>query len=63
MTMKLFRVVVRGPGGDRTIRVPSPTTVQAGDAAAFVDRGALPALSHELRAAFEANLARQEANR
>lgn len=36
---------------------------QAGDAAAFVDRGALPALSHELRAAFEENLARQEANR
>ncbi|MDO9607296.1 MAG: subclass B3 metallo-beta-lactamase [Brevundimonas sp.] len=36
---------------------------QAGDAAAFVDRGALPALSHELRAAFESNLARQEANR
>lgn len=34
---------------------------QAGDAAAFVDRAALPALSRELRAAFEANLARQQA--
>jgi metallo-beta-lactamase class B len=35
---------------------------QAGDAAAFVDPNALPALSRELRAAFEANLARQETN-
>jgi metallo-beta-lactamase class B len=35
----------------------------AGEADAFVDRQALPELSRELRAAFEANLARQEAGR
>lgn len=33
---------------------------QAGDAAAFIDRTALARLSHDLRAAFEAELARQE---
>lgn len=36
---------------------------QAGEVAAFVDRDALPALSRDLRAAFEANLARQQSAR
>lgn len=34
MTMKMFRIVLRGPDGDRTVRVPSPTDAQAADAAA-----------------------------
>lgn len=34
MSMKLYRIVLHDGAGDRVIRVPSPTGVQAGDAAA-----------------------------
>jgi len=34
MTMKFYKVVLRKQGQDRTVRVASPTDVQAGDAAA-----------------------------
>ena len=34
MTMKFYNVTLEGPGGRRKIRVPSPTDVQAADAAA-----------------------------
>lgn len=33
MTMKFYKVVLRGDGADRELRVPSPTGVQAADAA------------------------------
>jgi len=33
MTMKFYRVTVEGPAGRRDFRVPSPTDVQAADAA------------------------------
>lgn len=38
MNMKLYRIVVRGRDGDRTIRVLSPTDAQAADAAAPIMR-------------------------
>ncbi len=34
MTMRFYEVLVEGSGGRRTLRVPSPTDVQAADAAA-----------------------------
>ena len=34
MTMRFYEVALEGEGGRRTVRVPSPTDVQAGDAAA-----------------------------
>ncbi|RZJ45938.1 MAG: hypothetical protein EON87_06285 [Brevundimonas sp.] len=57
--MKLFRIVVHGPGGDRTIRVPSPTEVQAGDAAAplMVEGDAIVSVEEELDASQVADTA------
>ncbi|WP_235560378.1 hypothetical protein [Brevundimonas sp. Leaf363] len=59
MTMKLFRIVVHGPGGDRTIRVPSPTEVQAGDAAAplMAEGDAIVSVEEELDASQVADAA------
>lgn len=34
MTMRFYEVALDGPGGRRVVRVPSPTDVQAADAAA-----------------------------
>jgi hypothetical protein len=47
MTMKFYKIVLRGAGADRTVRVPSPTDAQAADAASPLMRTGESILSIE----------------